>query len=370
MSSPQQPDLDDPNMLDDDVSAVVLSPTQRKVAEMMCVGYSQSDMVRRLGLSEGNLKRTISEIYDAFAVPKEERKPQREQFIQQRLQPYLKATAKQVQTETDVSSESEGGSKSTGASTTPSTSPAKTSSITDPPNTQQPENTPTTPSPNTQQAQQVQQPVTLNPNVAGRARPIVLIVSCAVAGMLLLWAIQGLTSLRPESNQSPTSQATLAAAGATNSTDDAIQLPSAGACSDNILASPWTLAAPGDAAEASFNLPQSFTLQEVQSVRVTFNLHGLDTVESDSRDTATLVFDQNSWFGVTLTDPKYGAQDAYDGPQTITVPISDFVELPNASQNIAGGKPLDRTRPVREIHSRFWHRDPYNVEISIIQFCR
>jgi hypothetical protein len=104
-------------------------------------------------------------------------------------------------------------------------------------------------------------------------------------------------------------------------------------------------------------------------VLVTFDLHGLDTLESESRDTATLVFDQNSWYGVTLTDPKYGAKDAYDGPQTITVPIGDFVQLPNPSQNIAGGKPLDTARPVPEIHTRFWHREPFTVDITSIQFC-
>ena len=142
-------------------------------------------------------------------------------------------------------------------------------------------------------------------------------------------------------------------------------------CFENIIAdSPWHLEDENSPAEAWTDFSDLFILHDKDLVRITYDLNGLMAQEGERKNDSTVVFTQrDSWYGVTLVDPKYGGKNKSDGKQTVYIPLTEFVELPNADRNIIGGAPLNLDVAVSSIRARFWHRDHFVVEITDIAFC-
>lgn len=139
-------------------------------------------------------------------------------------------------------------------------------------------------------------------------------------------------------------------------------------CSDNLLAEPWHLEATNGADEKWLDFSDQYILKGKDLLRVTYNLHGLIAKMGDRKNDSVIVFNQPDWYGISLADPKYGT-NGLDGDQTIDIPLSDFVELPNPDAGIVGGKPLDLDSPVSSIRARFWHNEHFNVDITYIAVC-
>lgn len=137
-------------------------------------------------------------------------------------------------------------------------------------------------------------------------------------------------------------------------------------CSDNLLSEPWHIEATNDAAEDWLDFEDQYILRGKDFLRVTYNLHGLVAQEGELKNDSTIVFTQPNWYGASLF--SYG-QNGLDGYQTVNIPLSDFLELPNPDQSISGGKQLDRNDPVSSIRVRFWHRDHFVVDITSIAVC-
>jgi hypothetical protein len=141
-------------------------------------------------------------------------------------------------------------------------------------------------------------------------------------------------------------------------------------CTDNLIAgSPWQLDGENDADEKWIDFDDQHILADKDAVQITYDLHGLMAQEGDGKNDSAIVFTQdNSWFGVSLANPKYG-ENGLNGPQTVVIPLADFLELPNPYQNIQGGDLLNLDDEVSSIRARFWHRDPFIVDITNIQLC-
>lgn len=137
-------------------------------------------------------------------------------------------------------------------------------------------------------------------------------------------------------------------------------------CTDNILTHIWHLEAESNAAEDWDDFSDKYILQNKDIIRITYDLNGLIAQEGTGKNDSTIVFTQPHWFGVSFV--HYGV-NGFDGEQTIDIPLSEFLELPNPAQNITGGKPLDLNKPVSSIRARFWHQDHFSVEISAVYFC-
>jgi hypothetical protein len=143
------------------------------------------------------------------------------------------------------------------------------------------------------------------------------------------------------------------------------------ACSENIIAgSPWYLEETNGPDEDWIDFSDQFILKDKDSIRITFNLHGLMAQEGERKNDSTVVLTQHdSWYGISLINSRYQGQNGLDGEQTIDVPISDFVELPNPDKDIIGGAPLDLNEPVTSIRARFWYHDHFFVEITGLSLC-
>src|SRR5581483_9607821 len=116
-----------------------------------------------------------------------------------------------------------------------------------------------------------------------------------------------------------------------------------------LLPQPWHLAGQDGADEAYQDIDPD-ALQGKDTLRVTYDLHGLDALGGDA---SALIFDQGDWRYVSLSD--YG-HNGLDGVQTVDIPLSDF----------AG---LDPAQPVGTLHVRFWHQGPFQVDIlSVVAY--
>ena len=116
-----------------------------------------------------------------------------------------------------------------------------------------------------------------------------------------------------------------------------------------LLPSPWVLDG-GYGAEELYQNIDPFVLQGRDTLRVTYNLHGLDALGGDA---SALIFDQDGWQYTSLSD--YG-QNGLDGIQVVEIPLSQFGDLnPNEW--------------VGTFHTRFWCDCEFTVEIlSVVVF--
>jgi hypothetical protein len=116
-----------------------------------------------------------------------------------------------------------------------------------------------------------------------------------------------------------------------------------------LLSQPWRLEGENGASEQYQGIPEN-ALQGKDRLQITYNLHGLSAL---SNDASAIIFDQNGWKFVSLSN--YG-QNGLDGTQTVEIPLSHFGGLnPNAS--------------VGTLHTRFWYSSHFVVDIFSIKAC-
>jgi hypothetical protein len=124
-----------------------------------------------------------------------------------------------------------------------------------------------------------------------------------------------------------------------------------------LLSNPWSLSGNNGAAEQDEPIDAN-TLQGMQAVQVTFNLHGTSFGNGD--DEASVVFVQNGdWRAANVI--VNGGQNGLDGSQTLTIPLSAFHKVGDSSTV------LDPMQPVSNLHARFWNTNAFTVDITSIQ---
>lgn len=102
----------------------------------------------------------------------------------------------------------------------------------------------------------------------------------------------------------------------------------------------------------------SNTLNGKTQVQVTFNLHGTSFGGGD--DEASIIFIQNNeWRAANVT--LFGAQNGYNGSQTITIPISSFHKVGDA--NVV----LNPNQAVSDLGARFWNSGAFTVDITSVK---
>lgn len=138
------------------------------------------------------------------------------------------------------------------------------------------------------------------------------------------------------------------------------------ACSQSLLHEPWHLEATSGAAEDSSSITDPNILSGTDTLRVTYNLHGLTAREGPRQDASAIVFDQPNWYVVSLEN--YGA-NGLDAEQTVYIPLTDFISLPDPPSGTPGGKRLALDKAVYTVHARFWHDGPFVVDITDISLC-
>jgi hypothetical protein len=129
-----------------------------------------------------------------------------------------------------------------------------------------------------------------------------------------------------------------------------------------LLTKPWRLEGDNSSAEAEQKVATNI-LQGKTTLLITYDLHGLTTHEGERKDESAIIFDQPHWYVISLAN--YG-QNGLDGAQTIEVPLSDFIGLPDAPSNTPGGTPLNLDQPVNMLHARFWSSSHFIVDVSSI----
>lgn len=124
-----------------------------------------------------------------------------------------------------------------------------------------------------------------------------------------------------------------------------------------LLGTTWTLSANSGAAENDKALPAN-SLNGMTTAEVTFDLHGKAFGGGD--DEASIVFLQNGdWRAANVT--KFGAQNGLDGQQTVTIPLTSFHKVNDASIT------LDPSQPVSNLHARFWNSTAFTVDITSVK---
>jgi murein DD-endopeptidase MepM/ murein hydrolase activator NlpD/lipopolysaccharide export system protein LptA len=116
-----------------------------------------------------------------------------------------------------------------------------------------------------------------------------------------------------------------------------------------LLPQPWHLSANNGADELYQSIGAN-VLQGKDTLRVTYDLHGLTALPGDA---SAIIFDQSGWRYISLSD--YG-QNGLDGIQTVDIPLSDFPGL-------------DLNTSVGLLHTRFWYSTIFDVDIiSIVAY--
>jgi len=94
------------------------------------------------------------------------------------------------------------------------------------------------------------------------------------------------------------------------------------------------------------------------SAKVTFDLHGKSFGGGD--DEASIIFIQNGdWRAANVT--LFGAQNGLNGSQIVTIPLTSFHKVGNASIK------LDPSQPVSNLHARFWNSGSFTVDITSVK---
>lgn len=131
-----------------------------------------------------------------------------------------------------------------------------------------------------------------------------------------------------------------------------------------LLSVPWYLEGENEDAQTYQEVDPN-VLRDKTMISVTYNLHGLEVHEGNRKDESAIIFDQPNWYGVSLAN--YG-QNGLDGEQTVDIPLSDFVGLPDPA-GIEGGGLLNLSAPVARLHARFWSSEHFIIEITSIRIC-
>src|SRR5205085_1279110 len=127
---------------------------------------------------------------------------------------------------------------------------------------------------------------------------------------------------------------------------------SSGGTSTELLTSPWHLSGNNGSAEAYQSVDPNI-LNSKSSITVTYDLHGLCALGGDA---SALVIDQPGSWGTYVSLSNYG-QNCHNGPQTITIPLSDFPGL-NTNQPLGFNG---------SFHVRFWYGSAFTVDITSLK---
>ncbi len=138
-------------------------------------------------------------------------------------------------------------------------------------------------------------------------------------------------------------------------------------CTELMVSSPWKLSATDDAAEAFNNLSNPNILRGESFVRVTYNLHGLTVHVGTGNNDSAVVFNQNNaWYVASLATR---GTNGLDGQQTVDIPLSQFIGLPDAGIGFAGGDALHLDQDVAAVRVRIWHTGTWTVDVLRIEAC-
>lgn len=124
--------------------------------------------------------------------------------------------------------------------------------------------------------------------------------------------------------------------------------------SSNLLTSPWHVTATGSTAGEAYQTVVPTILQNKTSLIITYDLHGVCLLSGDA---SALIFDQNGWKMVSLS--QYG-NNCQDGTQTVTIPLSNFKDI-NTQAALDTNAPLDG-----KLHIRLWNGATFTVDVSSI----
>lgn len=154
--------------------------------------------------------------------------------------------------------------------------------------------------------------------------------------------------------------------------------PSAGSlnvCADGsaaeLLPQPWHLEGKGEASGVGSAEPSSVNIdpnimQGKNVLRITLDLHGTEFIKGALNDASAIVIIQGHWHAASIVDY---AENGMDGDQTIYIPLSEFIGIPDASANVQGGDRLDMNRTFGPLYARFWNQEPFIVDIRSIAAC-
>ena len=112
------------------------------------------------------------------------------------------------------------------------------------------------------------------------------------------------------------------------------------------MSEPWRLET-GSGPEEEYQSIDPDVLHGRDTLRITYNLHGLNALEGDA---SAIIIDQDGWHYISLSN--YG-ENGLDGEQVVDIPLADFPGL-------------DLNQPVGTLHTRFWANGPYTVDIRSI----
>lgn len=162
---------------------------------------------------------------------------------------------------------------------------------------------------------------------------------------IVAYSSQGQTPT-PASTRTNTPAPTLTSTPTSANTPVPTPTPTSVANGVELLTSAWRLVGNNGAAEAYQSIPSN-VLQGKNTLRITYNLHGLQALGGDA---SAIIFDQNGWRYISLSN--YG-QNGKDGVQTVNIPLSNFPGL-NPSTGVG------------TLHTRFWYSQPFTVDITSI----
>jgi len=129
-----------------------------------------------------------------------------------------------------------------------------------------------------------------------------------------------------------------------------------------LLSEHWRLEAENGDAQMYQELDPN-VLQGKTMLSVTYDLHGLMIREGERKDESAIIFDQPTWFVVSLAN--YG-KNGLDGEQTVFIPLSDFIGLPDVPSGVVGGAHLNLNISIGTLHTRFWRAEHFVVDITSI----
>jgi hypothetical protein len=154
--------------------------------------------------------------------------------------------------------------------------------------------------------------------------------------------------------------------------DDLTLTPTVLSTCNELLDSPWRLAAKGGSAAeppAPYQALQTNALLGKKTLRIRLDLNGASFGEGTRKDESAIIIDQQDENGLwtVASVVTHNVENGKDGEQVIFIPLADFEGL--TQEGIPDGGKLDLTKPYGVLHARFWNSVDFVVEIFSIAAC-
>lgn len=133
-----------------------------------------------------------------------------------------------------------------------------------------------------------------------------------------------------------------------------------------LLERPWRLEGPGNGDAQAEQTIAGNALAGKDTVRITYDLHGTRFGVGQQRDESAIIFQQPNWHVINLAN--YG-ENGKDGSQTIYTPIAAFEGIADQASGTPGGTILNPNEEVIGLRARFWHQEPFTVDITEVAVC-